>query len=201
MDSDKKRVGVIGSVLAVIIAVIGVSIVWASYTSQLTVKGFATAEGGAKWSVVFEDLENAVVGNSAQYAPTARELAAPSIKGDVSIETFNVAVKTPGDFVSYTFSIKNDGTFVAKIDDGFNMPTPVCIAAEETDANKVCANLMYTLEYADGGTVSAGDIWDAGESKKVTLKLAYKDANDTKQLPSANVSIDGLGITIPFVQG
>ena len=200
-SNDKRnRFGVIGSVLAVIVAVVGVSIVWASYTSQLVVKGTATVERG-KWSVIFEDLGNAVTGNSSDFTSNAKELSKPSIKGNVSIETFDISVKNPGDFVSYTFTIKNEGTFVAKIDEGFKMPTPTCTAAKDVDADKVCENLEYTLVYTDGKAVTAGDYYDANESRNVVLKLQYVDANDPKQLPETNVSISNLGITIPFIQG
>ncbi len=203
MDS-KKDIGVVGTIVAVIVAVVGVSVVWAAYTSNLTVKGSASAEA-ANWSIIFKDLGTAQVGNTAGVTSTAKEVTAPTIVGDTSIEDYEVSVKTPGDFVSYTFKIKNDGSFPAKIDDGFSIPTPTCEVggATTTDSTNVCAQLTYTLEYTSGGSVASGDEFAIGEEKEVILKLAYTvDATDTTgaKLPKTNVDIKIPDITIPFVQ-
>ena len=119
----RTSIGAVGTCVALIVAVVGISVVWAAYTSSLTIKGTATAEGG-KWSVIFKDLSSATTGNSTGVTSTARETTSPSISGNTSIENFAVVVKTPGDFVSYKFKIRNDGNFDAKIDSNFVMPTP-----------------------------------------------------------------------------
>ena len=57
--------------------------------------------------------------------------------------------------------------------------------------------LTYTLTYTDGGqTVSQGDVLNNGETKNMTLKLAY----DSDKLPSDDVTISDLGITLNYVQ-
>lgn len=244
----RKDMGIIGTMVAVIVAVVGVSIVWAAYTTSLTIKGSATAEG-AKWSVIFRDLGSATTGNSAGVTSTAIETSTPSISGNTSIENFGISVKTPGDFVSYTFKIRNDGNFDAEIDSNFAMPTPTCTNASswggdhapevgyiknddvlamplnydfekinaapviflpsgdddsgstKTDAQKVCENLVYTLTYKDNGTaVKAGDTIAANTEKEVILKLQYKESVSSSDLPTSNVSISGLNITVPFIQ-
>ncbi len=201
----KKNLGVIGTVLAVVVAVVGVSIVWASYTAGLNIKGSGTVKG-SKWSIIFTDLGSAQTGNDNGMTSTAKETTAPAIVGDTSIETYSVELKTPGDYVTYNFKIKNNGDFPAKIDTGFTLPTPSCVAtvngnATDADATNVCKNLTYTLTYVDGGeSVKAGDAFDVGESKEVQLKLYYKKTATADQLPSDDITVSNLNITIPFVQ-
>ncbi len=201
----KKSLGVIGTVFAVIVAVVGVSIVWASYTTQLNIKGSGSVKG-SKWSIIFTDLGSVQTGNDNGMTSTAKEVTAPTIVGNTSIETYSVELQTPGDYVTYNFKIKNNGDFPAKIDTGFVLPTPSCAAmtngsATETDATNVCNNLTYTLTYVEGGeSVKSGDTFAIGESKEVQLKLYYKKSVTSEQLPSDDITVSNLNITIPFVQ-
>lgn len=201
----KKNLGVIGTVVAVIVAVIGVSMVWASYSSNLYVKGSGSVKG-AKWSVIFSNLSTVQTGNDGGVTSTAREITAPNIVGDNSIETYSVELKTPGDYVIYKFKIKNNGDFPAKIDTGFALPTPSCApatgsSATAQEATNVCSNLTYTLTYVTGGAaVASGDTFALNEEKEVELKLYYNKNATEAQLPSDDVAVTNLNITIPFVQ-
>lgn len=209
----KKGLGVATGVVALMVSVIAVTLSYASYTSSLTIKGAATAKK-AKWSVVFTDLQTVsatqtgTTGNDANLPVTATEKVAPTIVGDTSIETYSVELKTPGDFVSYRFKITNNGDFRAKIDTGFSLPTPSCTngasSTNSSDATNVCGNLEYTLNYITGTTVGdavkSGDTFAVGDSKEVILKIKYKETNDESKLPTDDVTIGNLNITIPFVQ-
>lgn len=200
---DKRKVLGIGTVAAALIfSIVAVTIAFAAYTSNLTIKGRATAKG-AHWSIVFTDLQSAVTGNDNGMTSTAKELTAPEIVGSTSIETYSVELQTPGDFVTYDFKISNTGDFPAKIDTSFEMPVPECTQGTSgvpADATNVCNNLEYTLKYSDGTDVKVGDTLDIGESKDVQLKIYYKKTVPTDQLPTDDVAIGKLDITIPFVQ-
>lgn len=192
----RNGIGIYGAVLAVIVAVVGVSVVWAGYTSNLNIKGSATAES-AKWSVIFKDLGAAQKGNSnLNLTPTAVETATPTISGQTSISNFGISVKTPGDYVYYKFKIRNDGSFAAQIDDSFAMPTPSCSAG----GTVVCSKLQYTLKYTDGTTVSKGNKFEPGTEKEVILRLQYLESSNESELPTTNITISNLDITIPFKQ-
>ena len=192
----RNGIGIYGAVLAVIVAVVGVSVVWAGYTSNLNIKGSATAQN-AKWSVIFKDLGSAQLGNSnSKLTPSAAETSTPTISGQTSISNFGISVKTPGDYASYKFKIRNDGSFPAEIDDSFVLPTPTCSAGGTT----VCSKLQYTLKYTDGTNVAVGNKFAAGTEKEVILKLQYLESDNASELPTTNITISNLDITIPFKQ-
>lgn len=208
----KKGLRIITIIVAFVFAVIVVSMTYATYTSTLSISGRATSVK-AKWSIIFTDLEKfsnqqtAYIGNEAGFPITARELSAPSIVGDTSIENFEVQLKTPGDYVSYVFNITNNGDFRAKVDYGFSMPVPICkksINGVLEDKTNVCNNLSYTLNYINNGiignSVSSADTFDAGESKKVILKIKYNPSDNQNLLPKDDVKISNLDFIIPFVQ-
>lgn len=199
----KKGLGIVTAAIALVISVVGTTVAFAAYNASLTIKGSGTAKA-TRWSIIFKNLGNAQTGNDGGVTSTAREVTAPSIVGDTSIETYSVELKTPGDYVTYNFKIKNAGDFPAKIDSGFAMPTPSCTkgaSGVDADATNVCGNLTYTLKYVTGGAnVAVNDTFAAGEEKEVQLKIYYSKNVTTAQLPTDDVAIGNLNITIPFVQ-
>ena len=214
-----RKLDIITAGVFFITLVVGISIIWAAYTSNLTIRGTATA-AGARWSVVFKDLEPAVTGNTqAGITSTAREISAPRIVGNTSIEDFDITVKTPGDFVSYKFKISNEGTFDAMIDESFNKIFSAIACGRDVDIDMQSDSLIlgpgaasnpgviyvtcefgYSLTYADGTMVESGDIFEAGEEKEVILKMQYKDDIDADHLPNSSVMLPDVDVTIPFVQ-
>lgn len=199
----KIGLGIITGAIALVVAIVGTTVAFAAYNESLTIKGSGTAKA-TRWSIIFKDLGNVQTGNNGGVTSTAREVTAPSIVGDTSIETYSVELKTPGDYVTYNFKIKNAGDFPAKIDSGFTMPTPTCIQGangKADDATNVCGNLTYSLKYVIGGAdVSVNDTFAVGEEKEVQLKIYYNKNATTAQLPTDDVAIGNLNITIPFVQ-
>ena len=199
----KKSLGIVTAAIALVVSIVGTTVAFAAYNASLTIKGSGTAKA-TRSSIIFKDLGSAQTGNDAGVTSTASEKTAPSIVGNTSIETYSVELKTPGDYVTYNFKIKNDGDFPAKIDTGFAMPTPSCTkgaSGVDADATNVCSNLTYTLKYVTGGAnVAVNDTFAAGEEKEVQLKIYYSKNATTAQLPTDDVAIGNLNITIPFVQ-
>lgn len=215
----KKNLGVVTGAVALMVSVIALTVAYATYSSNVTIEGSGTA-AAAKWSVKFQNLVGAsntgttptgTLGNSGGFAVTARETSRPTLSSSgTSITNMGVEVKTPGDYVYYVFDIVNDGDFAAEIDTGFAVPTPTCTAGasstNDDDDDNVCGLLSYTLNYYTpstqtvGSAVATGNTWAIGESKTVILKLQYNTTNNQNLLPTDDVSIGNLDITIPFIQ-
>lgn len=194
---EKDRKTRIIAVVAVVLAIAGLSLGFAAYSQTLTINGSGEVKASS-WQVRFENL------SSVNKTGTANEVTAPTINtNDTNIGEYDVTFQTPGDSISYTFDIANNGTFDAEIS-SISIPTPECTGNGDnatTDAANVCANLEYKLTYTDGGApVSQNDTLNHGEKKNVTLTLTYKDTITAEQLPTDDVNIDNLSISIIYSQ-
>lgn len=195
--SEKNRSERVIGLVAIFVAVIALGVGFAAYSQTLTINGSGEVKASS-WQVRFENL------SEASTTGTALETTAPTINtNDTNIGEYDVSFQTPGDSISYTFDIANNGTFDAEIS-SISIPTPECTgngSNATTDAQNVCSNLEYKLTYTDGGaTVSQSDTLNHGEKKNVTLTLTYKDTITAEQLPTDDVNIDNLGINIIYSQ-
>ena len=129
MNKDKK---VVFGILALLVGIVAISISYATFTQNLNINGTANVTASS-WSVHFANLTN-VVRNG-----TAVEQTAPTIKsGQTSIGDYSVDFYTPGDSITYTFDVVNDGDYDAKIS-VLTKGTPTCTGSDST------STLMYVL--------------------------------------------------------
>ena len=191
MNKDKKLVF---GILALLVSIVAVSISYAAFTQNLNINGTANVQA-TSWSVHFANLTNGV------RSGTAVERTAPTIKsGRTDIGDYAVEFYTPGDSITYTFDVVNDGDYDAKIS-VLTKGTPTCSGTDSTSNTNVCNNLEYTLTYTNGGAaVAQNDTLLVNETKNMTLTLRYKSTIGQNQLPSAEVTVSNLGITIQYAQ-
>lgn len=193
---EKSRGNKILSIIAIAIAVVSLSIGYAAFSATLTINGTGTVKA-SNWQVRFENL------SLVTKTGTATEETAPTINtNDTNIGDYSVTLTTPGDSISYNFDVANNGTFDAEVT-AITIPTPTCTgngANAETDATNVCANLSYTLTYEDGSEIKVGDAINATEKKAMVLTLTYSNAVTADILPTDDVAISDLGITILYSQ-
>lgn len=184
-------------VAALIISIVAIGIGFAAFTETLTINGNAKVQA-SDWKIQFANLQNVVKKG------TATVVTAPTLS-DTSIKTYDVTFKTPGDSISYTFDVKNTGDYNAKLTT-ITIPTPTCTGKEgaataATDATKVCEKLTYTLTYSDGTALAIGDtLAKETGSRTMTLTLTYNDFTDVTLLPTEDVTISNLGITLIYSQ-
>ena len=194
--SKEKKVKLTIVSFAAIMVTIVFGIVYATLTNTLTITGTADVRD-SKWKLRFDNLQEK------EKSETAEEITAPQIVDDSHIGDYSISLTTPGDYVSYTFDIVNEGDYDAAIGDTFSMPTPECHGIGDnalTDCENVLQNLEYTIKYEDGTNVQVDDIIESYSTVSIKVKLLYKDNIDPSELPQDDVEITNLGITIPFVQ-
>ena len=196
----KERNGKTIAIAALVIAVIGLSVGFASISTVLNIKGSGRVQSSS-FDVHFESLTT-----TPSKTETTTVATAPQIQeGSTEISDFSVTFAQPGDYITYTFNIVNGGTYDAEIET-VNVPTPTCTgtgASAETDKKNVCDYLTYTLTYEDDTPVAVGNTLTQDESSKaVKLTLAYdKDKQVTPdKLPQGAVSISNLDISIKYKQ-
>lgn len=179
------------SLVALIVAVLGLTVAFASLSQTLNITGSAKVEN-AKWEIKFQNINPVVLEGGASV------VTAPEIDdAGTTLGNYEVSLTKPGDSVSYSFEVANAGTIDAKLSTLTKALKPTCNSTIEDDATTVCDGLTYTLKYADGGAeVAANDTLDSGVTKGLILKLSY----DSDKVPSNDVQITGLGITLTYVQ-
>ena len=187
---EKERGAKVIAVVALLIAVVGLTIGYAAYASTLTINGSANVDP-ASWDVHFayktgDSLTATKTGSAVEN--TAPTLATTTISG------FDVTLKAPGDSVTYDFSVKNAGTLDAKLTT-FTLGTLTCAPNDgstisQEDATRLCGELKYTLTYADGSAITTGTTLEKTTgSKDLTLKLEWPGSSTLQVSDDVKVTI------------
>lgn len=170
------------AVIAVIVAVAGISVAFAALTQTLNISGTGTVKGNT-WSVKFANLQTPTLGGTATVDTPA------SFNGTSTTLTYAVSLKLPGDSVTYLFDVTNTGTIDAKI-----APAGLTLTGV-TEA--LAANVTYTLTYANGTAIQAGDTLAAGATKNLKLVVTFN--NSATELPTSDVELS-LGASLNYIQ-
>ncbi len=106
---EKERKVKALSLVALIIAVLGLTLAFAALSQTLTINGTASVNA-AEWDIHFENLSEPTITGSAIVNNV------PTFTG-TEITDFDVSLTKPGDSVTYEFDIVNNGTIDAKLDE------------------------------------------------------------------------------------
>jgi len=203
------------SLVALIVAVLGLGVAFAALSSKLTINGSAKAQAGS-WNIHFAktlDMPTQTTGDASFTEPTL---------SDTSILGFKATVTKPGDSVTYYFDIVNSGTVDALVDNYvFESGYQDCAATRVSDHPEcklydfnsdgvingsdysvIKASIKYGLYYTDNNKeIIAGDEIRAGETKHAKLVVEYFSGSifllpDGLQI----TSIKNTPITINYVQ-
>ena len=181
-------------ILAVLVSVVAVGLAYAGFSQTLNINGSANVIS-SKWDIYFANL------SSANTTGTASLVTGANIIAKTTIGTYDVEFYTPGDSLTYTFDVTNQGDFDAIL---YNLTksAPTCSSSDSNaSANRVCSHLTYTLKYTSNNQdVAEGDTLLVGETKNMTLKLVYNLDTPASALPSVDVVVSSLGITMTYNQ-
>lgn len=212
---ERNRKIKILSLVALIVAVLGLGVAFAALSSKLTINGSAKAQAGS-WNIHFAktlDMPTQTTGNASFTEPTL---------SDTSILGFKATVTKPGDSVTYYFDIVNSGTVDALVDNyvfksGYQDCTATRVSdhpeckiydfnsdgvIDGSDSNVIKVSIKYGLYYTDNNKkIIAGDEIRAGETKHAKLVVEYFSGSifllpDGLQI----TSIKNTPITINYVQ-
>ena len=203
------------SLVALIVAVLGLGVAFAALSSQLTINGSAKAQAGS-WNIHFSktlDMPTQTTGDASFTEPTL---------SDTSILGFKATVTKPGDSVTYYFDIVNSGTVDALVDSYvFEYGYHECSGSRVSD-HPECkiydfnsdglvnyadysvwkASIKYGLYYTDNNKeIIADDEIRAGETKHAKLVVEY--LSSSKYLLPDGMQITSMKntpITINYVQ-
>lgn len=163
------------AIAALLLAVVGLTVAYASYTESLKISGTVTAKGSTEsWDVHFTEPSAPVLGGIATVgtAPTA---TATVISG------FNVNFFAPGDSVEYDFDVVNGGKLDAELT-AVTLGTLTCkpgngaTKATEEEATALCNDLTFKLTYGDDTEITTGTklTHTSGNTKSLKLVISWK---------------------------
>jgi len=209
---EKTRKIKIISLCALLVAVLGLTVAFASLSQTLTINGSA-AVNAASWDIHFEKTsgkETEVKG--------AATFTEPTLNG-TKIENFSTTLTKPGDSVTYYFDIVNNGTVDAVVS-SYDFPLAIRECERNNNAYSYCINLDFNsdniidsadfmtyltmfnsgLKYVDTDkSIAAEDVINAGETKHMKLFFEYQDT--ATGLPKNNLTLTSKNpITITYEQ-
>ena len=110
---EKERKIRVLSLVALVVAVLGLTVAFAALSQTLTINGTASVDA-ATWDVHIENLHRVNVSGS------AKVISEPTVGSDgTSIENFKVSLSKPGDYVRYDYDVINNGTIDVVLSDRY----------------------------------------------------------------------------------
>jgi hypothetical protein len=159
------------------------SIGYAALSTTLTINGTANIASNS-WNVHFANIQT----TTGSVTPTT----APTVSGtNTTSLTWAVSLAEPGDFYEFTVDAVNGGTINAKIADNGITKTEMT-STQDTYLN-------YTVTYADGTAIAAGDTLAkagaTGNTKTLKVRVEY-DTNVTSE--QINALTEPLAVTLNY---
>ncbi len=211
---EKTRKVKIISLCALLVAVLGLTVAFASLSQMLTINGSANVNA-ATWNIHFKNnIETSTEG-------TAKIITKPTLDDKtLSIENFEVSLTKPGDIATLMVDIINDGTLDAKIGNkiinGYEIPENdvdvekyIDLVYEEADFDgdgvttkeekQKAAELIGPIYEETGSVLSANDEEILRAGHELHELVAFKYAENATELPKGNVKIK-FNIQYTFMQ-
>ncbi len=182
MEKERKTKILIISILLVII--MGLTVAFAALSAKLSINGTAYLDA-AKWGIKFKNLSEPVKTGDASITGTAKIEESKSAE----INGINVSLSTPGDKVTYTVDLVNEGTIDAKIE-----------KIEKTElTSEQQKYLTFKVTDKNGKEISEGDILSKGETRNLTITIEFIKDLTKEDLPTSTSTIS-LSYKLNFVQ-
>ena len=173
------------ALVALIIAIIGLTVAFAALSQELNISGSGKVDP-ALWDIYFDNLSEPTIKGKA----SVREIASIENKTTLNI---NVNLLVPNDSVEYTVNLVNNGDVNAEIGS---------IDVSLTEEQKKYVDFSMKYEDTSLGEVAVGDILLAKTTSPTTLPIKitikYKDIT-ASELPKENLNI-GFTYALNFVQ-
>ena len=202
MKENKKYLQLF-SVLALVVAVLGISVGFAAMSQTLTISGQAKVQP-ASWDIKFT---NATFDDNSTDATATTDTTSTPQKPTLSDTTFSnyeIVLTKPGDKGTYLVTVENQGDIDATLTTA-NIGSTLSFTGAATDPTVkasdeaiVQANVTYTVTWDDDTAIATGSALDAGDSKVIKIEVEYDE--DATELPTEPVTITGRDVTLIYTQ-
>ena len=195
------------SIVALVAAVLGLTVAFAALSRELTINGQATVDR-ANWDIHYASPEGAE-NNKTASTTTGSATATNGTIAATSVSGLQVTLTKPGDSVTFTWDVVNDGDIDAEITN--LVPATIsnsvlqCTASGtnngENDATNVCNDVVFTFKYVGGNAVAKDDTLTVAEkTKHLELTLSYPSTVSNGTYPDDDVTITIPTITTTYGQ-
>jgi len=188
---DSKKVFQTLSVVALLLAVVGISVGFAALSTTLEITGTAKVVP-ANWDIKF-DSNYTFSDNDTD----ASEGTTPTIS-NTEFKNYQIVLTKPGDKGTYTLTVKNDGDIDAKVGTVNLGSTLSFSGTSSADETLVQSNVTYTLTWSDGSAIAVGDVLNHGNTKDIVVEVTY--SAEATELPENPVTVSGRDLVLTFVQ-
>jgi len=215
---EKERSTKIIAVIALVVAVVGLSIGFAAYTRSLNITDIqgTVTPGDMDLDVLFDNdqnNENTVsvvkgIGSAAVADETGATITNSVLDSgsNPTISGFRANFSKKGESVTYTFYVYNNSPYNAYLESvTFTGATPhkTCEALDETDENdevvaNACKDITLSLKVGTDTILSTGEATykshtiGAGQWQQVTVEIVYNGAEYPLPAGDMKVTFDGI---------
>jgi len=187
IDKNQREMRII-TVVALCVAVICLSVAYAAMGQTLTITGSAEMRM-ANWNIHIDNLKATTTGLATYTMPNV---------SNTQLGNYDVVLNKPGDSVTFTFDIVNDGDINATLGT-LTKGKPKCSSlTNKKDEEIVCNNIVYSLKYADGSSVEVGDSLLVNNHMSAKLTISYDES--ATEVPESTVNISDLDLTLIYDQ-
>ena len=189
MYRNERTRNIILIVLAV--CLIGITVAYATLSQNLNISGVAKVDK-TKWSIHFANLLTPKVEGQA----TGGKAVLSS--GNTVITISEGTLSAPGDKITYTFDVINEGDLPAEVETTLTQMES-CTSENGTDVSMFCNKIGLELVYADTKEkVQKSDRLLNGETKTLNLIITYDKDKELTSLPSSLITLSNITSTINY---
>lgn len=207
------------AVIGLLIAVVGLGVAFAAFSTTLTINGSATVEG-TTWDVHFDNKLPTMVNHSyVDHSNGSVELSDDSINHisdgvkiiskptltNTTLSGFKVQFNTPGQSINFTWAVHNSGNYNARLTTKMQQAPkfyvrnlhPQCTSEIQSEADNVCKHIYYTIiNYTDG----VGDVEANGGYQLITFLIQYLNHSNASDLPTKPVTVTFPTLELNYAQ-
>ncbi len=200
---ERQRTGKVIAIVALIVAILGLSIGYAAFTTTLNIDNARGTVESSTWRVEFAsltdaDLQTLSINNAFHKIGTASMSGVPSI-GTLTVSNINLAVAAPGDEAYYYFKIVNHGTYNAR-SEGITVGNTGNLSSN--DQVWVNANASFKVEFKNGSTwqeITSSSQLSLAKGATIYVRVSLKFNGSATSVPATQITFPTKKVTIPFV--
>ena len=221
INVEKGRKIKVLSLVALVVAVLGLTVAFAALSQTLTINGSASVDA-ASWDVGFISNEDGTIPITVKTEGAAQVLS-EYVATKTSISNISVSITKPGDIVTYGTLLKNSGTINARIESievselcTLSSPVESCDwdndgSVTQEDVDKVNKNISFKAS-AVPSIESDVNLLKANAYGKFLLLVgygkyeinsvggSYNKIEESTELPKRDLTFNDLSVTVNFVQ-